>query len=105
MLSSRACDRLRGHRDNSANNKYNPDPTATVRWGEQSWEEMFGGPIAVIVDRGIDPKIIMAMPAGCKLPTVPTLFGPVARAGLYLLTNSLQQVTYLLSKYCVRVSE
>jgi len=52
-----------GHWDNSANNKYNPDPTATVRWGEQSWEEMFGGPMAVIVDRNIDPKSIMAMPA------------------------------------------
>ncbi len=26
--------------DNSANNPANPDPTITVRWGEQSWEEM-----------------------------------------------------------------
>jgi len=51
-----------GHWDNSANNRYNPDPTASVRWGEQSWEEMFGGPMAVIVDRGIDPKTIMAPP-------------------------------------------
>ncbi len=31
------------HFDNSANNKYNPDPTATVRWGEQTWEEMMIG--------------------------------------------------------------
>lgn len=34
------------HFDNSPNNKYNPDPTATVKWGDQSWEEMmigFGG--------------------------------------------------------------
>jgi len=52
-----------GHWDNSANNRYNPDPTATVRWGEQSWEEMFGGPMAVIVDRSIDPKTILAPPA------------------------------------------
>ena len=51
-----------GHWDNSANNRYNPDPTATVRWGEHSWEEMFGGPMAVIVDRSIDPKTIMAPP-------------------------------------------
>jgi hypothetical protein len=29
--------------DNSANNKNNPDPTTTVKWGEQSWEEMLAG--------------------------------------------------------------
>jgi hypothetical protein len=37
--------------DNSANNKYNPDPTATVRWGDQSWEEMNFAWIGVIADR------------------------------------------------------
>lgn len=26
--------------DNSKNNKSNPDPTAEVRWGDQTWEEM-----------------------------------------------------------------
>lgn len=31
------------HFDNSPNNKYNPDPAATVRWGDQSWEEMMIG--------------------------------------------------------------
>jgi len=31
------------HYDNSAGNRYNPDPTATVRWGEQTWEEMMLG--------------------------------------------------------------
>ncbi|HUS33969.1 MAG TPA: hypothetical protein VM680_01335 [Verrucomicrobiae bacterium] len=29
--------------DNSAQNIYNPDPTIPVKWGEQSWEEMFIG--------------------------------------------------------------
>jgi hypothetical protein len=29
--------------DNSANNKYNPDPTKTVRWGDQTFEEMMIG--------------------------------------------------------------
>lgn len=29
--------------DNSAKNKYNPDPTQTVRWGDQTWEEMMIG--------------------------------------------------------------
>ena len=31
------------HYDNSSGNRYNPDPTATVRWGEQTWEEMMLG--------------------------------------------------------------
>ena len=29
--------------DNSADNPYNPDPTATVRWGDQTWDEMMIG--------------------------------------------------------------
>jgi peroxiredoxin/mono/diheme cytochrome c family protein len=31
------------HFDNSENNPNNPDPTATVRWGPQTWEEMMIG--------------------------------------------------------------
>jgi hypothetical protein len=31
------------HYDNSPANRYNPDPTATVKWGEQTWEEMLIG--------------------------------------------------------------
>ncbi len=31
------------HFDNSPNNKYNPDPTKEVRWGDQTWEEMMIG--------------------------------------------------------------
>jgi hypothetical protein len=31
------------HFDNSKANPYNPDPAATVRWGEQTWEEMMMG--------------------------------------------------------------
>jgi hypothetical protein len=31
------------HYDNSSGNRFNPDPTATVRWGEQTWEEMMLG--------------------------------------------------------------
>lgn len=29
--------------DNSANNKYNPDPSKTVKWGDQTFEEMMIG--------------------------------------------------------------
>ena len=31
------------HFDNSSQNRNNPDPTATVRWGDQTWEEMMIG--------------------------------------------------------------
>lgn len=31
------------HFDNSAANRHNPDPTAAVRWGDQTWEEMMIG--------------------------------------------------------------
>jgi mono/diheme cytochrome c family protein len=31
------------HFDNSEKNKYNPDPKQTVRWGDQTWEEMMIG--------------------------------------------------------------
>jgi mono/diheme cytochrome c family protein len=31
------------HFDNSPANRFNPDPTADVRWGDQTWEEMLIG--------------------------------------------------------------
>jgi mono/diheme cytochrome c family protein len=31
------------HFDNSPNNRFNPDPTKDVKWGEQTWEEMMIG--------------------------------------------------------------
>ena len=37
--------RVVAHFDNSGGNADNPDPTATVRWGEQTWEEMMMGGI------------------------------------------------------------
>ncbi len=43
--------------DNSANNKYNPDPTKEVHWGEQTFEEMMMGYFSVVVAPG-------QMPAG-----------------------------------------
>ena len=51
-----------GHFDNSPNNRFNPDATADVGYGEQTWEEMLNG----FMEVAIDPN----------LPT-PELFGPV----------------------------
>lgn len=31
------------HHDNSERNKFNPDPTREVRWGDQTWQEMMIG--------------------------------------------------------------
>jgi mono/diheme cytochrome c family protein len=38
------------HYDNSPGNKFNPDPTKDVRWGDQTWEEMMIGFFGTIVD-------------------------------------------------------
>jgi len=38
------------HFDNSAKNIYNPDPTQTVQWGDQTWEEMMIGFFTTLVD-------------------------------------------------------
>jgi hypothetical protein len=42
--------------DNSVNNPRNPDPSAEVHYGEQSWEEMMIGFFDVAVDAGVDKK-------------------------------------------------
>ena len=39
------------HYDNSPQNKFNPDPTKDVRWGDQTWEEMMIGFWGTIADR------------------------------------------------------
>jgi len=43
------------HFDNSANNKYNPDPSKEVRWGDQSWEEMMIGWFDIAFDAKMNP--------------------------------------------------
>ncbi len=42
-----------GYFDNSLNNPRNPDPSAEVRFGEQSWEEMMIGFFDVLVDADV----------------------------------------------------
>ncbi len=50
---------ITAHWDNSPNNKWNPDPSATVRWGDQSWDEMLVNHFGVIVDRSTDVRKIV----------------------------------------------
>jgi hypothetical protein len=42
--------------DNSANNPHNPDPNATVVWGEQTWNEMMVGFFDVAVPAGMSKE-------------------------------------------------
>jgi hypothetical protein len=53
------------HFDNSPNNPYNPDPKATVHFGEQSWEEMMVGFMDLAVDArtGMKELFSVARPA------------------------------------------
>ncbi|MFN3150054.1 redoxin domain-containing protein [Bremerella sp.] len=44
------------HYDNSEENLFNPDPTKTVRWGDQTWDEMMIGYFDVAVP--VDPKTL-----------------------------------------------
>ena len=47
------------HYDNSANNKYNPDPNKLVIWGNQNWEEMQNCFMSFLVDPQIkEPRTL-----------------------------------------------
>jgi hypothetical protein len=49
--------------DNSANNRYNPDPKAEVHWGDQSWDEMLLGLTMLQIDPNTDlDKLFQAPP-------------------------------------------
>jgi hypothetical protein len=51
--------------DNSANNKFNPNPNAIVYYGDQTWEEMhFPSYGLVLDDPSIDPKKVIRNPLG-----------------------------------------
>jgi len=51
-----------GHYDNSANNKFNPDPNRTVYQGNMTWEEMFAPFFAITVDKGVSPAKALKIP-------------------------------------------
>lgn len=50
--------------DNSANNKFNPDPSKEVFWGDQSWEEMLAGFVDLAIPVGMNPvELVRKAPA------------------------------------------
>lgn len=48
--------------DNSADNPYNPDPSADVAWGLQSWDEMSSAFLEFAVPLDADPDTVFAGP-------------------------------------------
>jgi hypothetical protein len=48
--------RAEAHYDNSSRNRANPDPTAWVYTGKQSWEEMFTPAFGLVVGRDVDER-------------------------------------------------
>lgn len=61
--------------DNSAKNPSNPDPKARVRWGPQSWNEMFMGFVDVAEVPASGGVTTKAEPAGAKSPPVKSASG------------------------------
>ena len=75
------------HYDNSIGNKFNPDPTKLVIWGQQNWDEMQNCFMGFLVDPlGPDPKTLFVssgpslLPRGTSGPTLTTLSASVAPA-------------------------
>jgi hypothetical protein len=48
------------HYDNSVNNKFNPDPTKDVHWGDQTFEEMMIGFFDYLPDHNPVVKTVAA---------------------------------------------
>ena len=44
--------------DNSSNNKWNPDPTVEVHWGQQTWQEMQYTGITYTVDQPVMTRLL-----------------------------------------------
>lgn len=67
------------HYDNSINNKFNPDPTKLVVWGDQNWDEMQSGFLGLVIDAKTDitkvfkasgPSLLPRGTSGPKLEAV-----------------------------------
>jgi hypothetical protein len=44
--------------DNSSNNRFDPDPSAAVRWGDQTTEEMHIAFLELVIDVAADPDSV-----------------------------------------------
>jgi hypothetical protein len=56
--------KVTAHYDNSANNKFNPDPNQTVYYGDMTWEEMMFPFFSVTVDPSVNSKRVVRIVRG-----------------------------------------
>ncbi len=56
---------ITGYFDNSAKNKYNPDPTQAVRWGEPTYDEM----LSALIEYTVDNKPLKPIALGGSQPS------------------------------------
>ena len=66
------------HYDNSAANRFNPDPNKLVTWGDQNWDEMQNCFIGVLIDPRLNPDRIFQASGPSLLPR--GQFGPTLAA-------------------------
>jgi hypothetical protein len=55
---------VEAHYNNSASNKYNPDPNRTVYPGRMTWEEMFNPFFGLLIDKGTNPNQVFRLMRG-----------------------------------------
>jgi hypothetical protein len=67
------------HYDNSLNNKYNPDATKEIHWGDQNWDEMQSGFLGLVFDAKTDANKVF-IPSGPSLLPRGTTAGPTLAA-------------------------
>jgi hypothetical protein len=73
------------HFDNSPGNRFNPDPTKTVVWGPQNWDEMSNCFIGVLFDLAVSPDKAFLKSGPSLLPRAesgPTLAAADRTSGL-----------------------
>ena len=64
------------HFDNSANNRFNPDPSKEVLWGPQTWDEMTNVFLGVTVNIHEDTSNMFVKSGPSLLSRVPGVAGP-----------------------------
>ena len=69
------------HYDNSANNKFNPDPSKEIVWGLQNWDEMQNCFMGFLIDAKLDPEKLFKASGPSTLQRVTGQGGPT-RASL-----------------------
>ena len=55
--------RVDAHFDNSAAKRGNPDPTADVFGGTQTWEEMMNPRFGILIDKNANPDTVISTTA------------------------------------------